>query len=285
VEQAHQLPAPQAVLLDGGTELDEILRRQQRVLALAERQRRFVALLDVPMGLPLRTVARWRAQLDSSYAAAYHPWLGVAPTDAADLANLPPGTGVRLLPPSAAAAGVIAERERSLGLPWGPANTVAVGAVSAADPVADADADALHQLDVNVFRPMTEGFRLAAAHTLARRDPQYRQLTVRRLMTMLRLVLDRQARWLAFEPNDERLRTLLRAGIVQLLRDLFRAGAFQGGSEEEAFFVQCDDALNPPYSQGLGRLVAEIGVAPSTPLEYLVLRIARRTDTGLTVEG
>ncbi|HEY7606002.1 MAG TPA: phage tail sheath C-terminal domain-containing protein [Actinomycetes bacterium] len=285
VEQAHQLPAPQAVLLDGGTELDEILRRQQRVLALAERQRRFVALLDVPMGLPLRTVARWRAQLDSSYAAAYHPWLGVAPTDAADLANLPPGTGVRLLPPSAAAAGVFAERERSLGLPWGPAHSVAVGAVSAADPVADADADALHQLDVNVFRPMTEGFRLAAAHTLARRDPQYRQLTVRRLMTMLRLVLDRQARWLAFEPNDERLRTLLRAGIVQLLRDLFRAGAFQGGSEEEAFFVQCDDALNPPYSQGLGRLVAEIGVAPSTPLEYLVLRIARRTDTGLTVEG
>jgi hypothetical protein len=282
---AHQLPAPQAVLLDGGTELAEILRRQERVVALAERQRRFVALLDVPMRLPLRAVARWRAQLDSSYAAAYHPWLGVAPTDAADLAALPPGTGVRLMPPSAVAAGVIAERERSLGLPWGPANTVAVGAVSAADPVTDADVDALHLLDVNVFRPMTEGFRLVSAHTLVRRDPQYRQLTVRRLMTMLRLVLDRQAQWLAFEPNDERLRTLLRAGLVQLLRDLFRAGAFQGSSEDEAFFVQCDDALNPPYSQGLGRLVAEIGVAPSTPLEYLVLRIARRTDSGLTVEG
>jgi uncharacterized protein len=253
-------------------------------VALAERQRRFVALLDVPMRLPVRVVARWRGQLDSSYAAAYHPWLGVAPADPADLAALPPGTGLRLIPPSAAAAGIIAERERSLGLPWGPANTVAVGAVSAADPVTDAAVDALYLLGVNVFRPMTEGFRLVSAHTLAG-DPQYQQLTVRRLMTMLRLVLDRQAQWLAFEPNEERLRTLLRAGLLQLLRDLFRAGAFSGSTEEEAFFVQCDDALNPPYSQGLGRLVAEIGVAPSTPLEFLVLRIARRTDSGLTVEG
>jgi hypothetical protein len=150
--------------------------------------------------------------------------------------------------------------------------------------VPDADADALHLLDVNVFRSGPEGFRLSAAHSLSR-DPQYRQLTVRRLMTMLRLVLDRQAQWLAFEPDDERLRTLLRGDLVQLLRDLFRAGAFSGATEDESFFVQCDDALNPPSSQALGRLVAEIGVAPSQPLEYLVLRIARRTDTGLVVEG
>jgi uncharacterized protein len=284
LEVVHESVQPAAALLDGRTELPEILRRQARMVALAERQRRFVALLDVPMQLPLRTVARWRAQVDSSYAAAYHPWLGVVPSDAADLAALPAGTGMRFLAPSAVAAGVIAERERSLGLPWGPANVVATGAVSAADQVPDADADALHLLDVNVFRSGPEGFRLSAAHSLSR-DPQYRQLTVRRLMTMLRLVLDRQAQWLAFEPDDERLRTLLRGDLVQLLRDLFRAGAFSGATEDESFFVQCDDALNPPSSQALGRLVAEIGVAPSQPLEYLVLRIARRTDTGLVVEG
>jgi hypothetical protein len=280
----HQPPPPDVALLDGGTQLAEILRRQHRVVDLAEHQRRFVALLDVPMRMSLRQVARWRGELDASYAAAYHPWLGVAPTDATDLATLPTGTGFRLMPPSAAAAGIIAQRERTLGLPWGPANATAVDVLTLADPVTDADADALHLMDVNAFRPRTDGFQLISAHTLAR-DPQYRQLTVRRLMTMLRLVLDRQAQWLAFEPNDDRLRALLRSGLVQLLRDLYRAGAFQGATEEEAFFVRCDDALNPAYSQGLGRLVAEIGVAPSSPLEYLVLRIARRTDSGLTVEG
>jgi hypothetical protein len=276
----HQPGRQDVALLDGGTELDEILRRQARVVALAERQRRFVALLDVPMRLPVRSIARWRTSIDSSYAAAYHPWLGVLPADTAgDRA-----AALRLAPPSALAAGIIAERERRLGIPWGPANVVGVGALIAADPVSEADANALHLMDVNVFRPTTEGFRLAAAHTLTL-DQQYRQLSVRRLMTMLRLVLDRQSQWLAFEPDEQRLRTLLRAGIVQLLRDLFRAGAFRGNSEDEAFFVQCDDALNPEFSQRLGRLVAEVGVAPSVPLEYIVLRITRRTDSGLMVEG
>jgi uncharacterized protein len=271
----HHPPPVTAALLDGGTQLDEIMRRQRRVVALAEHQRRFVALLDVPMRLALRQITRWRGEFDSSYAAAYHPWLGVEPAD---------GVGLRLLPPSAAAAGIIAQRERTLGLPWGPANAIAVDVLTLADPVGDADADALHLTDVNALRPRRDGFQLISAHTLSR-DPRYRQLTVRRLMTMLRLVLDRQAQWLVFEPNDARVRALLRSGLVLLLRDLYRAGAFQGETEDQAFFVRCDDALNPAYSQGLGRLIAEIGVAPSAPLEYLILRIARRTDSGLTVEG
>lgn len=43
---------PRGLLLDSAAQLPEILRRQQRLVALAERQRRFVALLDVPPGLP-----------------------------------------------------------------------------------------------------------------------------------------------------------------------------------------------------------------------------------------
>ena len=42
--------------------------------------------------------------------------------------------------------------------------------------------------------------------------------------------------------------------------------------------MRCDDDVNPPSSQALGRLVAEVGVAPAVPLEYLVLRIARDGD-------
>ncbi len=49
------------------------------------------------------------------------------------------------------------------------------------------------------------------------------------------------------------------------------AVAFAGRSEAESFFVRCDDSNNPLQSQALGRLVAEVGVAPAAPLEYLVL--------------
>ncbi|MET8625817.1 phage tail sheath C-terminal domain-containing protein [Kitasatospora sp. NPDC004669] len=273
-------PAPErAVPLDGRDPgaLAEILRRQRRLVDLAEQQRRFVALLDVPPGLPLRLTERWRAGFDSSYAAAHHPWLGVVDPEDPQLRAV-------LVPPSAFAAGIIADREHRLGIPWGPANAVAVGAVTAADLPAPTERDELHLLGIDVFAPERDGFRLASARTLSR-DPDYRQLSVRRLMTMLRLVLERQAQTLAFEPNSPQLRDELRGAMTLLLRDLFRAGAFSGATEAQAFFVRCDDELNPGWSQGLGRLVAEIGVAPAQPLEYLVLRIAQDADGDVRVAG
>ncbi|MFD7626449.1 hypothetical protein ACFV7Q_10450 [Streptomyces sp. NPDC059851] len=266
---------PRPLLLDPAAQLPEILRRQQRLVALAEHGRRFVALLDVPPGLPVRAVARWRAAFDSTYAAAYHPWLGVVEADDPDRRAVP-------VPPSGFAAGIIAERERRLGLPWGPANALAAGAVTAVQPLGDADCDALHLLGIDVFRAERDGFRLASARTLSH-DPDHRQLSVRRLMTVLRLTLDRQAQALAFEPHTPQLREELRGSVLQLLRGLYRAGAFVGDSEDEAFFVRCDERLNPTRSQGLGRLVAEIGVAPAQPLEYLVLRIAQDADGSVDV--
>ena len=41
------------------------------------RSRSFVVLLDVPPGLSQRRILGWRARFNSSYAAAYHPWLVV----------------------------------------------------------------------------------------------------------------------------------------------------------------------------------------------------------------
>ena len=68
-----------------------------------------------------------------------------------------------------------------------------------------------------------------------------------------------------------------------MLRALHRQGCFAGASEAESFFVHCDDGLNPSPSQGMGRLIAEIGVAPASPLEYLVLRISADVDAELVV--
>ncbi|TRO58524.1 phage tail sheath C-terminal domain-containing protein [Streptomyces sp. IB201691-2A2] len=272
-------PAPsplRAGLLDSVGGLAEITARQSRLVALAERQRRFTALLDVPPRLPVQAVARWRAAFDSSYCAAYHPWLWVVdPED--------PGRPAVLVPPSGFAAGVIAHREQRLGLAHGPANVLAVEAVAVAQRLDAADHDELHLLGVNVFQAERDGFRLASARTLSR-DPDYRQLSVRRLMTMLRIVLGRQAQPLAFEPHSAQLRAELRSATTELLRGLYRAGALAGDSEEEAFFVHCDERLNPGWSHELGRLVAEVGVAPAHPLEYLVVRISQDVDGSVAVE-
>ncbi|MCJ0874259.1 hypothetical protein [Streptomyces sp. AP-93] len=268
-------PRERAGLLDSGTQLSEITTRQLRLVELAERQRRFTALLDVPPRLTVRAIARWRAAFDSSYAAAYHPWLGVP--DSED-----PGRRAVPVPPSGFAAGIIADRERRLGLAHGPANALAAEAVTAAGRLSAAEHDELHLMGVDAFETEHDGFRLISARTLSR-DPDYSQLSVRRLMTMLRIVLDRQAQPLAFEPHSPQLRAELRRAVTELLRGLYRTGAFAGDSEDEAFFVHCDERLNPAWSRDLGRLVAEVGVAPAHPLEYLVLRISQDADGTVTV--
>lgn len=247
-------------------QLAEIIRRQARVVEVAALRRRFVALLDVPRGLPVQSVLRWRTGFDSSFCAAYHPWLGVPRQDAAH--------PVVYLPPSAFAAGVIAAREHRYGPHWGPANELAVGAVTLSAAIGDAVHDQLHLAGVNVFRQEFDGVRLSAARTLSG-DPDYRQLSIRRLMTMLELTIDRQAQWLVFEPNTAALRRDLAFTITALLRGLQRAGVFAGATDADSFFVRCDETLNPRASQELGRLVAEVGVAPAAPLEYLVLRITQ----------
>jgi hypothetical protein len=255
-------------------ELEQIAARHAKLVAVAELRQRFVALLDAPNRLSVASLARWRAGFDSSYAAAYHPWLRV-PGDE-------PGRPAVPLPPSAVAAGVIAARERRLGLAWGPANELALTAVMADDLVPDAVHDELHLLHLNVFLAERDGFRLTSARTLSL-DPRYRQLSVRRLMTMIVLSVERQAQSLVFEPNTSALRTVVDHVLTQFLRDLFRRGAFAGDTEQTSFFVRCDDALNPPESQALGRLVTEIGVALSRPLEYLVVRINQELDGTSTV--
>ncbi|WP_437640272.1 phage tail sheath family protein [Sorangium sp. So ce854] len=277
-------PVPPPPSLDGlrldpevPDELAEIVRQQQRLVEVAEASQAFVALLDVPPRLHHRQILRWRESFRSSYAAAYHPWLRASRAD--DRRG-----GLVLVNPSAVAAGVIAQRELRSGVPYGPANVLAAGVVDVADVVSPRHHDELHPAGINVFLRERDGVRLAAARTLSR-DPAYRQLSVRRLIILLRRTLDQQMQWAVFEPNNASLRADVRHLLHAYLRQLYRADAFQGATEDEAFFVRCDDALNPQRVVDAGQLVIEVGVAPAEPLEFLMLRVTRDGDGTLVVES
>ena len=253
-----------------------IIALQQRLVDLAEVLQSFVTLLDVPPGLTQRQMLQWRTAFNSTYAAAYHPWLQVARRDDSRDA-------IVRVPPSAAAAGIIARQELAFGVPQGPANVLAAEVIGIDDIVAPARHDELHQQHINVYLRERDGVRLTAARTLSR-DPQWRQLSVRRLITMLRRALDQQMQWAVFEPNHRALRAEIRIILQNYLRQLYRLGAFRGATEEQAFFVRCDETNNPSYITDAGRLIAEIGVAPAEPLEFIVLRLARDGDGTLTMK-
>jgi uncharacterized protein len=257
------------------SEREAIIGYQKRLVDLAEVLRSFIVLLDVPPGLTHRQILSWRARFDSAFAAAYDPWLQVSRVD--DQREL-----IRV-PPAAVAAGVIARQELVFGVPQGPANVLAAQVVGVDEEVSPARHDELHPQGINVYLRERDGIRLTAARTLSR-DPQWRQLSVRRLITMIARALEQQMQWAVFEPNNASLRAELRQALESYLRQLFQLGAFRGATDEEAYFVRCDETNNPPYVADAGRLIAEIGVAPSEPLEFIVLRLAREGDGTLTLK-
>ena len=249
----------------------QIINLQQRVVQLADSIRDFVVLLDVPPGLSQHQILDWRSNFRSSFAAAYFPWVRVSRQD--DRRNR-----LVLINPAAVAAGIIAAREISLGLPFGPANTIAESVVDVGELVSESRHDELHPVGVNIFLRQRDGVWLSAARTLSS-NAQLRQLSVRRLMIQLVRVLRRQTHWMVFEPNNQKLWRDVSRMLNNFLADLYRSGAFRGGTEEEAFFVRCDKHTNPRPIVDAGKLVAEIGVAPAEPLEFIVLRITRDGDS------
>lgn len=260
-----------------GADRRRIVALQRRLHDLADLLRDWVVLLDVPPRLGQAQVLRWRASFGSPFAAVFHPWLRVARPD--DERGRPVQVN-----PAAVAAGIIARRELAAGVQFGPANVLAARVVDVADRVTPERHDELHPSAVNVFAREADGVRLTAARTLAR-NPAYRQLSVRRLVSMIERTLPTELAWTVFEPNGPSLRADVTQAIESYLRGLYLANAFTGATEAEAFFVRCDDHLNPQPVADAGQLVAEIGIAPAEPLEFIVLRLSRDGDGTLIVDG
>lgn len=249
---------------------DVIVDAQQRLVEWAEHRRDLTVLLDVPPGLTQRQILAWRNGFDSAFAAAYHPWLDVAaPDDHRD-------SLVRVTP-SPFAAAVIAARELRFGVQHGPAGELAKGAVRTADDVRPAQHDELHGAGVDVFLAERDGIRLTGARTLSRRA-ELRQLSVVRLLTVLRMTLEREMTWAVFEPSNADLWAEVRRLVHDLLTRFYDAGAFRGETTKEAFFVRCDRTTMTQHDLDNGRLVCLVGVAPVEPVEYLVLEMALTSD-------
>jgi hypothetical protein len=272
-------PALPLLRLDPGdaAELNEITDRQAD-LVLAAETARVIVLLDVPPGLRFAAVQRWRRRFASSYAAAYHPW------------TLIPRDGMRgddplvAVPPSAVAAGIVARTELRWGLSRGPANEVARDVPELTARIVEPERGELHWSSVNVLVMGPQGVVLTGARTLST-ERMWRQLTARRVVTMVQRAVARQLQWVVFEPNTDTTRTVVATTIETMLMDLFRAGAFRGATPAECFFVRTASGPVPAAEQDAGELLCEIGLAPTEPLEFLLVRVVREGDATVRAES
>jgi len=83
-----------------------------------------------------------------------------------------------------------------------------------------------------------------------------------------------------FEPNVEATWVRVRSSIEDFLTGLWRRGALVGTTPDKAFFVRCDRTTMTADDIDDGRLIGIVGIAPTRPAEFVMLRFSARTLAG-----
>ncbi|MBN1439677.1 MAG: phage tail sheath subtilisin-like domain-containing protein [Anaerolineales bacterium] len=252
-----------------------IFQVQSAMVLQCERLRNRIAVLDPPYAasrpdaLGVAAVQNWRRRFDSKYAALYYPWLKVVDPLRGS------GAPTRDIPPSGHVAGQYAGTDYAVGVHKAPANAPLRWVQALTAETDDAVQGLLNPLGINALRTLgSRGIRIYGARTVSS-DPDWRFVNVRRLLIMIEKAIDHSTQWAVFEPNDFTTRTKITLALIGFLYSLWRQCALAGKTAEAAFFVKCDEEINPPEGRDNGRLLALVGVAPAQPFEFVVLRVGR----------
>ncbi|MGX1851942.1 phage tail sheath subtilisin-like domain-containing protein [Streptomyces sp. NBC_01456] len=189
------------------------------------------------------------------------------------------GGTLRPFPPSGVMAGLLARTDVQRGVWKAPAGTDASlnGVVDLEVPLTDGNIGLLNPVGVNCLRRLPAAGPVAwGARTLRGDDrlaDEWKYLPVRRLALFLEESLFRGTQWVVFEPNDEPLWASIRLNIGAFMNTLFRAGAFQGRTPQEAYLVKCDKENNPQNDIDRGIVNIQVGFAPLKPSEFVIVHI------------
>ena len=131
---------------------------------------------------------------------------------------------------------------------------------------------------VNPLRALpARGIRVWGARTLAGPEaPEWSSVGVVRLFVTVARWLDGIGAGFAFAPNDLALWVRIRRELSERLRQVWRTGGLAGSSPDAAFYVKCDAETNPPEVRDAGMVVTEIGLAPTVPAEFVVVRLVHQ---------
>jgi phage tail sheath protein FI len=237
---------------------------QRAVLADCERLGTRFAVLDaLPDATTEGTIAQ-RTTLNSRFGALYAPWVRLAD-----------GSTV---PPSGHVAGLYAQSDRTRGVGAAPANLELAGVLDLVPPPGPADLGALTGAGVNPLRVLPgRGIRVWGDRTLAGpREPEWSSVGVCRLFIALTRWLATVGDTFAFEPDALPLWVRVRRELTERLWAMWRRGDLAGATPEEAFYVSCDAATNPAAVRDSGLVIAEVGLAPSVPAEFVVVRLVHQ---------
>jgi phage tail sheath protein FI len=276
------IAVPDAMMLEG-RDLEQV---QRASLQHCQTQGNRFAILDaLPQGAD--EVIEQRKQIieglrEPVNGALYYPWL-VLSEEATNTSRT--NDSSRWVPPSGHIAGIFARSDARVGVFKAPANEETLGVVDlcAGTPGAFHELKITNQLQdqlnpegINCLRAFPgRGIRVWGARSLSN-DPDWRYVNVCRLVITLRRWIDMNMTWVSFEPNTPQLWVRIVRELTVYLTDIWRTGALAGSTAEAAFYINCDSETNPQAVIESGQVVTNIGLAPTAPAEFVVVRIVHQ---------
>ena len=226
------------------------------------------AVFDMPKEMYTTTdLIEYRNIIDSSYAAMYHPWIQVF-----DRAS----SKSDYIPPSGAVMGVYSRTDTNRGVHKAPANET-VFCTGLKVNYTKGEQDILNPEGVNLIRALPgQGIRVWGART-ASSNSAFRYVNVRRLFIYVEESIKANTSWVVFEPNDAALWQRVRMTIASFLDSMWRNGMLAGASPSEGYFVEIGSSTMSKDDIMNGRLICNIGIAPSRPAEFVVFRVTQHT--------
>lgn len=231
-------------------------------------QSRF-AVLDMPRDISdPKKLSQYRELVDSTYAAMYHPWI-----QCLDRSNKKPG----YFPPSGAVMGVYSRTDIQRGVHKAPANET-VSCTGLNINFTKGEQDILNPQGINLIRALPgQGIRIWGART-ASSNASFKYVNIRRLFIYVEESIKSNTGWVVFEPNDAALWNRVRLSVEGFLNTMFRDGMFAGATPEESYFVDIGPTTMTQDDIRNGRLICNIGIAPSRPAEFVIFRITQHTS-------
>jgi len=186
-------------------------------------------------------------------------------------------------PPSGYVAGIFAREDQNRGVWKSPAGleTTILGTTGVVPwgNMTDLQQGVLNDAGINVLRSFPGiGSVVFGARTLVSENPafeQWRYVAVRRMALFLEQSLYASLGWAVFEPNDIPLWNALRQEVEAFMLGLFRQGAFQGATADQAFQVVCDSTTTSQADIDNGIVKILVAFAPLKPAEFVVIQIAQ----------
>ena len=181
--------------------------------------------------------------------------------------------------PSGAVAGVFARTDGQRGVWKAPAGLDATlsGVPELSVNLTDPENGELNPLGVNCLRSFPAAGRVVwGSRTRVGDDrlaSEWKYIPVRRTALFIEESLYRGTQWVVFEPNDEPLWAQIRLNVGSFMNSLFRQGAFQGKTPQEAYLVKCDKETTTQDDINKGIVNIVVGFAPLKPAEFVIIKI------------